>query len=172
MTVAWHKKLDDSKSPAGLVHPSINIITDALTFKVARLAARNERAGMQCFKSKHGITVNQWRVLGLTFALGPVSSREVRDVLYMDKGQFSRVVKQLANLGFIHTTINSGDARTVELSLTREGQKFHDKLIEFTTERNEAVVSVLTAQECEEFIRVLDKISLQNDELQKHAGVI
>jgi DNA-binding MarR family transcriptional regulator len=155
-----------------LVHPPIDAITDALTFKVARLAALNERAGGHHFKSKHGITLNQWRVLGLTFAHGPVSSRDVRDILYMDKGQFSRVVKHLVGLGFIHTTTNSQDARTVELTLTGEGRKFHDKLLCFTAERNEAVVSTLTSQECEEVIRLLDKISAQNEFLQRHAGVI
>jgi DNA-binding MarR family transcriptional regulator len=154
------------------IHPKIHEITDALTFKVARLSALNERAGGLFFKAEHDITLIQWRVLGLTAALGPVPSRELREILFMDKGQFSRVVKQLVLRDLLETAPSQTNASAVELRLTREGQILHTKLLRFTAVRNEAVVSVLTKEECTEFLRLLEKVDLHNQRLQRDAGII
>ena len=154
------------------IHPPILQITDALTFKVARLAALNERAGALHFKSRHEMTVVQWRILGLTAAMGPVASREVRDILFMDKGQFSRVVKQLCERGLLRTAPSPENASAVDLHITEKGQAMHDVLIRFTAERNESVVSVLTPDECAEFLRILQKINAHNQNLLKLAGIL
>ena len=154
------------------VHPPIDAITDALSFKVARFAAINERSGSHYFRTVHNITLNQWRVLGLTAALGPVSSSEIREILYMDKGQFSRTVKSLVDDGYIHANTDSNDARAVALELSTKGQTLHDKLLCFTAERNESVVSVLSQEECHTLLNLLDKLRVHNEALQKKAGVL
>lgn len=162
------------RKPAGLpgsVHPPIEQITDALSFKVARLSALNERTGGHYFKSVHDITLNQWRILGLTAALGPVPSRQVRDILYMDKGQFSRVVKQLTERGLIQSAPRASNASASDLIITETGQALHDVLISFTAERNASVVSTLTPEECTEFLRILDKISAHNQQLAQQNGM-
>lgn len=156
----------------GRIHPAIREIADALTFKIARFAALNERAGSLRFKEAHDISLNQWRILGLTAALGPVSTRQVRDVLYMDRGQFSRVVKQLVERGLIETSAMPSNASAHELRVTAAGKALHDKLIRFTAERNEAVVSILTPDECAKFLEMLDRINSHNEALLKEAGVI
>lgn len=140
------------------VHPPIHEITDALSFKLARLNAINERAGSYYFKAYHDITLNQWRILGLIAAMQPVRSREVRDRLYMDKGQFSRVVKQLTERGLIVATPASSNASAIKLRLTEAGSKLHAVLIRFTAERNARTASVLTPKECQTFLRLLDKV--------------
>lgn len=140
------------------VHPEIADITDALSFKVARLNAINDRAGSYHYKLNHDVTLNQWRILGLVSAFGPVPSREVRERLYMDKGQFSRIVNQLVDRGLIHTRPLASNASALALDLTSAGRKLHDMLIRFTAERNAVTASVLTASECETLLRLLDKV--------------
>jgi len=151
-----------SPDSTGQIHPDIRQIADAMSFRIARLAALNEKSGSYHFKNTHDITLNQWRVLGLAQAMGPVESREIRDVLFMDKGQFSRVMAQLVQRGLITTTPAPGNASAVEVRTTQAGSALHDRLIAFTAERNEASVGVLSRAECAEFLRLLDKISAHN----------
>ncbi len=172
MSLAKIDTLHQTDQSDSQVHPPIDRITDALSFKVAKLSALNERNGGHHFKVKYGVTLNQWRILGLTCALGPVPSQQVRKILFMDKGQFSRVVNQLVGLEYIRTSPNRTDARVIELQMTRRGKVFHDKLLAFTMQRNEAAVSALTASECKEFIRLLDKLSKHNQKLQNDSGLI
>ena len=55
------------------IHPPIETILDALSFRLARLNALNERIGSQHFRRKYDMSLNEWRVLGLTCALEPLS---------------------------------------------------------------------------------------------------
>lgn len=162
------------------VHPPINTILDAVAFRLARLAAINERAGAYHFGKSHDVSLNQWRILGLVSALTDdlekpnqaVSFSEVRSHLYMDKGQFSRTLKQLSTRGLLETFFSPTDARVTELKLTKRGQVLHDRLLAFSSERNEEVVSVLSPHECREFMRILEKLSNHNEALQRDAGTI
>ncbi|MFP7673445.1 MarR family winged helix-turn-helix transcriptional regulator [Marivita sp. S0852] len=148
-------------------HPDITQITDALSFKIARLDAINARAGGYLFKQHHDITLNQWRILGLVTAMGPVRSRTVREQLWMDKGQFSRVVKQLVDRGLIQTTPLASNASALTLDVTHEGRKLHKTLIHFTAQRNARTVGTLSRQECETLLRLLDKVTDHADHLQR-----
>ncbi|TDL78079.1 MarR family transcriptional regulator [Palleronia sediminis] len=140
------------------VHPPIHEITDALSFKLARLNAINERAGSYYFKLHHDITLNQWRILGLVSAMEPAPARDVRDSLYMDKGQFSRVVKQLVERRLIDISPAPDNASANTLRLTPAGRSLHKVLIGFTAERNARTAAVLTPEECETFLALLDKV--------------
>lgn len=152
------------------IHPPIHAITDALTFRIARLNAVNERAGIHWFRKEHDLSLNEWRILGLTHALEPVAFQTIRDILIMDKGQLSRAIKALGARGLIETKAAQGDARAIELVTTEVGKVLHDKVLAFTAERNESVVAALSPAECREFLRLLRKMSDHNDQLSILAG--
>jgi len=153
------------------VHPPIHSILDAIAFRLARLAAVNERAGTVRFRSAYGISLNEWRVLGLAHALAPATVSAIRKVLLMDKGQLSRTVRQLSDAGLIETRPARNDSRSVEVTLTEAGQGLHNRILEFSRERNEAVVETLTPEECRELMRLLQKITAHNEELAMLAGL-
>jgi DNA-binding MarR family transcriptional regulator len=142
----------------GSVHPPIHKITDALSFKLARLNAINERAGSYHFRRHHDITLTNWRILGLVAAMEPAPSREVRDTLYMDKGQFSRAVSQLTERGLLEASPAATNASAINLRLTEAGRDLHAVLIRFTAERNASTASVLSAEECRTFLHLLDRV--------------
>ncbi|MEY8839904.1 MarR family winged helix-turn-helix transcriptional regulator, partial [Cribrihabitans sp. XS_ASV171] len=125
----------------------INSVLEAVSFRISRLAAINERAGGHVFRSAFGISLNEWRILGITAALQPVTFGAIRAMLVMDKGQLSRVVKALIERKLIESRSASGDARQIELSLTEAGQALHAQAIEFTVERNAVMGSVLSDEE-------------------------
>lgn len=158
--------LSNTSEPA-TIHPPIEKLRQALSFKVARLAALNERAGSFHFQTSLGIRLNEWRVLGLLVPEGKLPFSELRDTLWIDKGQLSRVVRSLVDQGLVESTTAESDARQIELRPTPKGRHVHDEALKFTQSRNEAVVGTLTPTECAQFLSVLDKILLHNENLAR-----
>lgn len=154
----------------GRIHPPIGKLTDALSFRIARLAAVNDRAGSAHFREAHGLRLSEWRVLGLTQELQPVDFDRLRRMLVMDKGQLSRTVKALVDRRLIVTVASDTDARKVELRTTPAGADLHDRVLAFTQERNEAMVGSLTPAECAELLRLITKLTAHNNELALLAG--
>lgn len=155
-----------------VVHPPVHSILDALTFRLARLVAVNELSGNMHFREAFGLSLNEWRVIGVVHALSPITFGRVRKILLMDKGQLSRVIKQLADQGILVTRPAENDARKVEITLTGQGSELHDRVLKFTAERNEHVVETLTPAECREFMRILQKITSHNEMLSEFSGVL
>jgi DNA-binding MarR family transcriptional regulator len=143
----------------------IRSIREALSFRIARMAAINERAGGQHFKSEFDLTLMEWRILGLTAAMQPVSFAELRDILLVDKGLLSRTIKALVARGLIDTRKLKSDARQIELLITPVGTSLHDNVLEFTIERNAAMAAVLTDQEWAAFDQALDKLLEHNQNI-------
>lgn len=139
-------------------------LLDALSFRIARLAAINERMAGQIFRSEFGISLNDWRVIGITGALQPVTFSAVRELLYFDKGQLSRVIRSLSDRNLIVSNTSSSDARQIELRLTEAGETVHREALRFTAKRNAIMTSVFTADERSEFRRLIDKLVTHNVE--------
>jgi DNA-binding MarR family transcriptional regulator len=152
------------------VHPPIGSIRDALSFRIARMAAINERAGGFYFQNELGLRLNEWRVLGLVAAAGVAAFSDIRDQLLIDKGQLSRVVASLVGRGLLESRPSASDARQVDLSLTAKGRALHDRGIAFTAERNEAMADVLSAAECRHLLDMLDRLIAHNEALQEQPG--
>lgn len=154
------------------IHPPINTIMDALSFQLAHLTALNDRAGSHYFKKKHNLSLNEWRVLGLTFALEPVPLQDIRNFLLKDKGQLSRVVHQLVSRGSIVSEQSPTDARSQILSMTAKGKELHSEVIALTAERNERAVAQLSRSECETLMFLLKKLTRSNEKhfAAKEAG--
>ena len=156
---------ENEQDVADPIHPPINSLPDALTFRLARLVAVNYHNGSRVFREAYGISLNEWRVLGLVSATSPVMFGHIRKILLIDKGQLSRIVKRLTDRGVLVARPSKNDARVIELTLSEEGQLLHDQVLRFTAERNEEVVATLTREECSEFIRILRKITVHTNEL-------
>lgn len=147
------------------VHPPIRSIRDALSFRIARMAAINERAGGIYFQTELGLRLNEWRVLGLVAASGTAAFSDIRDQLLIDKGQLSRVVRTLVDRGLLESRPSESDARQITLALTADGRALHDRAIGFTAERNDSMVSVLSAAECRQLHDMLDRLIRHNEQL-------
>lgn len=141
------------------IHPPIRAITDALTFRTARLNLLLDRLGGSNFQKRFGITLNEWRVIGLAHATDHATVANIRAKLAMDKGQLSRTVSGLSERGLLRTAAGTADRRVTHISLTPEGRALHDEILAEATSRNEKVVSCLDAAECAEFLRLLDKLT-------------
>ncbi len=141
------------------IHPPIAVIEDALSFRVAQFNLINDRLGAMNFVARFGITLNEWRVIGLTHSGDRPTHSDVRRQLIMDKGQMSRIVRSLSERGFLQTQEAESDKRALRLELSTEGRILHDHILAEASRRNEAVASCFTAEECREFLRLLGKLT-------------
>jgi DNA-binding MarR family transcriptional regulator len=139
-------------------HPRVDDIRDLLTFRIAMLAAANDRMGQTWLKSDFDLRVLEWRVLGLTAALEPVRFGAIARRLLVDKGQLSRLVKSLVVRGLIETMPDDEDQRTVRLMATPSGRRLHEQALAKALARNDVIVSALTAKETGTLFRLLDKL--------------
>ncbi len=153
--------------PVQGTHPPIETILDALTFRMMRIVDVNGHFATALLREKFGLTLNEWRVLGLTRALTPATIARQRRVMLIDKGQLSRIVKKLVARGLLIQVPAQQDARSTELLLTPEGMVLHDEVLEFTARRNEFLVASLDPGECKELFRILGKITSHVESLEE-----
>ena len=157
------------RNPA-VAHPPVSTIEDTLTFKIARFAALNARDGAVIFRRAFGLTLNEWRVLGLVAAHAPLGLNRLAELVLMDKGQLSRTVQALGARGMLASIVSPQDARKVALSLTDKGRRCHDDVLHFAIARNEEVVTPLTPDETRAFIATLDRLLHFNETLVRDNG--
>lgn len=147
------------KSTNSNVHPKVRAMSDVVAFRLALLVAAHERDGSYWLKKEFELTLIEWRVLGLSKEFEPIIFKDIRLMLNIDKGQLSRAVKHLVSRDILFTNISKKDARLVEIHTTSKGKKLHDEVLKFSILRNELIVKNLTKLECQEFFRLLEKIS-------------
>ncbi len=150
----------------------LQALPDALSFKLFRMVALNERNGAFYFKKELGVTLLEWRILGLVVAHEPATMRDVRRMLLMDRGLFSRTVKEMRASGLLTVDAHPEDKRQMSLRPTRAGSDLHDRCLAYTKARNDRMAEPLTPQERSEFVRLLDKLIAHNHRIlmQKDRG--
>lgn len=159
MKLAEATRNDAGNGEKSSLHPPTHDIRDLLAFRIARIAAANDRAGQIWARKKFGVKITEWRVLGLVHAIEPARFSSVADELQMDKGQLSRVIKSLTAKGLLTTDAVSSDQRTFFLKTTDEGRDLHDRLFEFAKQRNEMIISEMSHAEVDGFSRLLHKFA-------------
>ena len=139
-------------------HPAVDDIRGLLTFRIAMLAAANDRMGQSWLQGDFGLRILEWRVLGLVSAMQPVRFGAVARTLLVDKGQLSRLVKQLVERGLIASGADREDQRNVLLSLTDRGRTLHEEVLAVALARNDLVLAALSGEEASMLFRLLDKL--------------
>lgn len=145
--------------------PAVTKITDALSFRISRLAAINERSGSVHFQKAFGLRLNEWRVLGLAHAGNPIPFALIHATLLVDKGQLSRIVRSLVDRGLLEAHVCATDARQTEIYTTPEGSALHDRVLAFTIERNATMTAVLSEEEIDVFRQLLDRLLVHTEAL-------
>ena len=104
------------------------------------------------------------RCLGAIGAFAPLSINDLANRANLNKGQASRAAQALVDRGLVSKTVTANDARGVTLTLTASGKKVWLKTIAMIDRRNKEVFGVLSANESEQFSRLLDKLIQQTEQ--------
>jgi DNA-binding MarR family transcriptional regulator len=77
-----------------------------------------------------GLTAAQADALAVIGQAGPLSLKELGELLIAEAGHPSRLVDRLVEAGLVERRPCAGDRRQIELSLTREGRELESRIEE------------------------------------------
>jgi DNA-binding MarR family transcriptional regulator len=125
---------------------------NVLTHRMSQLAARVNQAAFD-------LDPREWRILGLLGTTAPLSLQALANEVAVDKSQASRIVTGLIERGLLQRDANDEDGRSIHLSLTIKGKNLYRKVFPQAVQRNETLLSVLTAKERQVFEEAVEKLS-------------
>jgi DNA-binding MarR family transcriptional regulator len=96
--------------------------------------------------------------------LSHVTATDVASLTGIPKNSVSRAVKKLLSEGLLLSHGDERDARRSFLTLTEKGLEIHASILPRFRERQERMVSVLSATERAEFNRLLNKLVERDDD--------
>jgi DNA-binding MarR family transcriptional regulator len=76
----------------------------------------------------HDVSVTQCYALEALIKLGPLTLNGLAEELYLEKSTASRVVNTLERKGYVRRSEDPGDARAINLSVTRKGRTLYDRI--------------------------------------------
>jgi DNA-binding MarR family transcriptional regulator len=131
------------------------IITDLLSSRLHNLAGLSAASASLRVQRKFGLTLLEWRSIGMLGAHAPLSLKELARRAALDKSYASRTVSGLIERGLIVSERSDTDARAVLLSLTKTGDALYRKVIVDANARNERLLSPLNAEQRKQLMEML-----------------
>ena len=101
----------------------------------------------------------QKRILHILSKEGSMTQRELTERLDIQPGSASEIIKKLEAAGYIVRTANESDRRTADISLTEAGKAQVQELGAERRSRLDELFSALSADEAEQLLALLEKLS-------------
>jgi DNA-binding MarR family transcriptional regulator len=143
------------EAPAPLV-----VLERFLPYRLNVLASLTSNALAQIYAERFGLSIPAWRVVA---TLGQYDVRTARDIAahgVMHKSTVSRAVSALEQRGLIVRRPNQDDRREELLALTAQGREIYDALAPQALAFEDRLVAVLTDEEQETLVALIDKLSV------------
>ena len=159
--------MDDLAAPAG---PEKFELRNILAYRFSLLSNRLTLWATRTYGNKFGMTSVEWRTLAPLGRGGPMSASRISEETVMDKSNVSRAVQRLIDRRLVRRTPDAADRRRMVVELTPEGRSLYDAMSATSQDRQDRLISVLTAAERREFDRLLRKIEGQAISLLDETG--
>ncbi len=105
-----------------------------------------------------GITLHKWRVLMVLHFQGPLTLVELSRIIGVNTSTLSRLVGRMVERGLVSRQRSRQDARTVQISLKRDGEAMFHDLWPVAAGVEDLVTSRFPAAEVERFKAMLQEI--------------
>jgi DNA-binding MarR family transcriptional regulator len=136
-------------------------------FRLNRLAAEVSAELAGEYRERYGLDIPEWRVLAtLGFRDDACTAQYIAYCTRTHKSTISRAVAHLLKQQVIERVENEDDRRELALQLTRKGRALYEELIPRLLDKEQDILSCLTAAERKEFAQVLGKIEKRLDLIQ------
>lgn len=139
------------------------------SFKLNVLAHRMSQMAALMNQQLFQLDAREWRIVGLLGTSAPLSLQALANEVGIDKSQASRIVTGLIERKLLQRNAHDEDGRAIHLSLTRQGKQLYQKAFPKAVQRNQDLLSVLSAKDQLLFEQSLDKLSRQAAELLAQA---
>jgi DNA-binding MarR family transcriptional regulator len=145
-------------------------LEDSLTFKVSMLYNRLALGTSRELANGFDLTLREWRVLALLARNEPMTATALVARSPLDKASVSRTVARLVDHGFVSVAAHAEDARARELELTRAGKRLYGRIAPRSIARQNALLSVLNANEKKALFHALDKLMARAADLLEESA--
>lgn len=146
-------------------------IKELFSYRLNRLAFLSSTLAESINQDMFGLDKQGWRFIGLLGAFQPMSLKMLAKEANIDKSRASKAVASLSERGLIKRKGSDSDGRSIELSLSEEGEKLYATAFPIALRRNNEILEVLSADERAQFDQILDKLIFRTKILMdKHPG--
>lgn len=114
-----------------------------------------------------GLNVGEWRVIATLPQTGPLTARQIVEIVGQDKANVSRSVALLSEKQLIVKMSNPGHKRSPFIWLTHAGLKLYQRIIPVFTEQAEMFCAALTETEKATLCRLLDKLKAHTEQVRQ-----
>ena len=126
---------------------------------LVRLFYRDVSESVQdIYTAAYGLTVAEWRTMGVLNDHQPLSASEVVSRSSVDKVNVSRAIAGLQKHGFIERHVDPTDRRRVLLRLTAKGRKAMHHLVPLVLEVEQQLLSGLSEEEQAVLIGLMERV--------------
>lgn len=111
------------------------------------------------------VTLTEARILFEIINLPDCNAKELIDILNLDRGYMSRVLKRLERIGLIERVTHPGDKRIRTLRLTHDGKLLMNKIDRDASNHIGGLLNVLRIAERKKLVKAMEDIEkiLSND---------
>lgn len=138
---------------------AVRDIRDLFSFGLWRAVVANDRIANRLIRDRYGLALPEWRVLGVVVATAPARFGTMLEYLRMDKGQASRLIKDLSARGLVTSEPDPEDQRRITLSPTAAGVELHDRVLAFAAERNDLTMKFLHEEDARTLTRIIGRLT-------------
>lgn len=148
-------------------HPTLDL-DHYVTYSLSVIDNMLALGAYRIYRKRFGVTVTEWRVLGSLALFAPMTANDICLLTRTDKAPISRAIARLIAAGLVKREADSTDRRRIQLALTPKGRATHDRILPVALEREEKLLAALTADEVDQFRRLLKKLRRQAATLDGH----
>jgi len=118
-----------------------------------------------------GLNIGEWRVLATLPRTGPLTARQIVEIVGKDKANVSRSIAGLLERELIVKTSNPRHKRSPIIWLTHAGLELYENIVPAFTEQAEMFCAVLTEKEKAILCRLLDKLKDNTEKVRQQEGL-
>jgi DNA-binding MarR family transcriptional regulator len=134
-------------------------LDEFLPYRVARLDDRLLIKNSNLQVGRHRLTTQEWKVISIVAAYGPLTPADIRRRSTQDKSTISWAIKRLERRRFLVKTSAPGDGRTFRVALGGAGWAYYDAIVPKARALEREVLNVLTRSELKQFRRLVEKLT-------------
>jgi len=132
-----------------------------MSYRLNALANVSSRIAALRNKRRFGLSMLDWRIVGLLASFAPMSLNKLALEANLDKSRVSRAIADLISRGLIKRSVDENDGRGISLQLSAKGKSLYREVLPYAIERNEELIAVLSKSECKLLDHALTKLTAQ-----------
>ncbi|MFT2752261.1 MarR family winged helix-turn-helix transcriptional regulator [Clavibacter sp. Sh2088] len=102
-----------------------------------------------------GLTASQFEIILVLSKYGPITLRELGELIVCETASPSRIVDTLVRRGLVERSVDAKDRRAVALSLTNEGQDLVPRLLEIDRAFDDGAMKMFKASDVQGLVNAL-----------------